>query len=109
MNIKRKKYIQLESQEKNREIIMHICGETYLSQEQQTGSYRENHCIDMVSNSFIQHKFIEQLLATRHCTGCELNKNNPSKVNITIWLNMIENRLKGKIYLISHLVCRGGT
>ena len=39
----------------------------------------------------------------------KLNKSEPWKANITIWLDMVENRdrVRCKIYLSSHLLCRG--
>lgn len=64
--IKRTEY---ESQEKNMEIIMRICEEAYLTRK--AGLCREKYCIDMVSHSFIQDKFIEQLLGTRPGTRWE--------------------------------------
>ena len=56
----------MESQEKNMEIIVHGCQKAYLTRA--AGLCRGKHCIDVVSHSFIQYKFIEQLLSTRHCT-----------------------------------------
>lgn len=61
--------MQLESQEKNMEIILHVCEEAYLIRA--AGLFRENHCIDTASHSFIQYNFIEQLLVTTHYITCE--------------------------------------
>lgn len=56
--------------EKNVEMITHVWVEPYLTRAA-ASSCRKKHCIDMVSHSFVQHKFVDQLLGTRHCTKCE--------------------------------------
>lgn len=48
------------------EIIMHVCGEAYLTRAASRLLYGKTLYTYMASHSFVQHKFIEQLLGSRH-------------------------------------------